>query len=512
MSKGKLLAASIVWLILIGLLAALWRGIYLPRQRAARERERAEQQQMMIEETSSSSLFDHRIKLGLDSFSGYAIFRARQFHQQLEAERIEVTLVDDKADYARRLRDLQQGELHLAVFPIDALIRAAAELGDIPATIIAVIDETHGADAIVGYRKSVPTIDSLNHPEVRFVLTPLSPSETLARVVISQFALHHLPKNPFVHAQDAADVYRRYQAAKPDTREVFVLWEPYVSKILENPDTHAVLTSARLRGYIVDCLVTGRDYLVKNRDTVERFVGAYFRTLHEERDRLVHRIYADAQATGTPVTDQQAERLVAGIRWRNAKENLVHFGLLSLNSLQHLEKMIDNITDVLLATGAINADPTGGQASRLFDDKVLTHLQDGALASLIEQQTIREDVLELPPLSDEQWSNLRPIGTLRVADLVFARGRAELTPVSHAMLDELVDILKTWPEYYVEIRGNASARGTLSQNLQLARSRAEATAKYLRDHGISATRLRATAREPDKRIDDFSVSFVLGQP
>ncbi len=74
----------------------------------------------------------------------------------------------------------------------------------------------------------------LNHPEVRFVLTPDSPSETLARVVMSTFALDQLPPEPFTMALDAADVYERYRRSEKDSREVFVLWEPYVSKILAN--------------------------------------------------------------------------------------------------------------------------------------------------------------------------------------------------------------------------------------------------------------------------------------
>ena len=70
-------------------------------------------------------------------------------------------------------------------------------------------------------------------------------------------------KPAFVEARDAEDVYRRYRTAEPNTHQVFVLWEPYVSKVLENPNTHVVVDSSRFRGYIVDVLVAQRGRLIK---------------------------------------------------------------------------------------------------------------------------------------------------------------------------------------------------------------------------------------------------------
>ena len=89
-----------------------------------------------------------------------------------------MNLHDDGADYAARIRALQAGDAQLAVFTIDALLKASAELNEMPATIVALVDETTGADAIVAYKSKVPNIDALNAAETRFVLTPSSPSET----------------------------------------------------------------------------------------------------------------------------------------------------------------------------------------------------------------------------------------------------------------------------------------------------------------------------------------------
>ena len=99
-------------------------------------------------------------------------------------------------------------------------------------------------------------------------------------------------------ATDAADVYNRYRKSAKDSRQVFVLWEPYVSKILANESMHVVIDSSRFTGYIVDCLVADRDFLVKNPDVAQTVVECYFRALYEYRsaEAMTRLVKADAGA------------------------------------------------------------------------------------------------------------------------------------------------------------------------------------------------------------------------
>ena len=70
----------------------------------------------------------------------------------------------------------------MAVFTIDGYLAAGQELGEFPGTIVAIVDETVGADAIVAFEDDVPSLTSLDDRSARVVLTPASPSEFLARV------------------------------------------------------------------------------------------------------------------------------------------------------------------------------------------------------------------------------------------------------------------------------------------------------------------------------------------
>ena len=349
MSKGKLLALTLVWLVIVAVLAVAWRWIYVP----IRERARQQDQEELVEGTSGQSQYRFSLNLALDQFSGYAVLRSPQFQEQLHEKRIRVNLMDDGANYGQRLRRLREGEVQMAAFTIDALIKASAELGDLPAVIVAIIDETRGADAMVAYKQSVPNVDALNRPETRFVLTPDSPSETLARVVMTHFSLNRLPANPFVMTRGPEDTFNRYRQAAANSPEVYVIWEPFVSRILENENMHVVVDSSRFRGYIVDVLVVSRDYLLKNPDVVRDVVGCYFTAAYHHRQDMVSLVQADAQQQEQPLTPVQAQKLVEGIRWQNTQENFAYFGLRQDAGRQHIEDMIGNIMRVLLRTAAI---------------------------------------------------------------------------------------------------------------------------------------------------------------
>jgi len=495
MTKGKLLAVCCVWLVILGIAAAVWK-VYTGREFSGRH----------------GSRYEHDIKFALDSFSGYAVFRSESFLEKLAERGIKLELADDGADYSKRIRALRKGDVQLAVFTVDALIKTTAEIGDKrpPATIVAVVDETRGADAMVAYKRAVPNVMALNDSRTQFVLTPDSPSETLARVVKAHFNLDALTNNSFVEADGAEDVFKRYKASPPETRQIFVLWEPYVSKVLENPNMHVVVDSSKFRGYIVDVIVANEDYLVKNEEVVADFVDAYFEVLHANTGKMVQFVLEDAKALQEPVTAAQAKKLVEGIRWKNAPENYAHFGLQKDQAIQHIEDIIGNITDVLEKTDGVDRDPTDGNPRFLYSKDVLARLQKTVAAR--PDETIRPDEVKLRELSPAEWDQLEPVGVFEVPPLSFPRGSAKLTRQSEMALDDLVGKLQTWPDYYVLVRGNAlqdSDPEIYAANASLAQDRAKAAEKYLTDKGIYGNRVRAVGVEPS---GETSVSFVAGLP
>lgn len=513
MSKTKIVVAAIVWLMLIGSAVAVWRLWMQPKLNEAEQQQQAQREQELQESTKGSSQYDHNLKLALDGFSGYAVLRSDEFAERLRQKRIRLEPLDDKANYNDRLEALASGKVQFAAFPLDSLIKASATMNKLPATAIAVVDESRGADALVAYREKYPNIDALQaNPLTKIILVGDSPSETLARVVLNDFGMRDSATNFIEKVSDATALKKRYQAAKPAGDEIFVTWEPLLSEILMNDQLHVLVDSSRFTGYVVDCLVVSRDFAAKNEAVMRDVLECYFSALYEFRtdQALTELLIKDSRGTaegGNGLTEAQAQKMLKQIAWRNTQENYVQFGLRSAKGLSNIEDMAKKITRVLLATGALKSDPTDGDYTRIFFDKPLTQLSQKAFHPGINDEQIRSDAA-LPSLTDAQWDTLTPVGTLSLPPLVFGRGTARLTEQSQLTLDELIEQLKSWPQYYLMIRGNASTRGDIEANKKLAFERAAAAMEYLKTRGVDANRMRAVAGD---LTGETSVQFVFGQ-
>jgi len=507
MTKARVVAMLVIWFSILAVAVLAWKYWWAPRQEKLAEEQAVEEHQETIEKTSASSRYTHEVTIHLDSFSGYAALRSSDFRQECGKFGIRANLVDDGANYSARIQALADGKCDMAVFTVDALIKASAQFGDLPATIVCMVDETKGADAMLGAKQRFSNIDTLNNPDVRIVCTPDSPSETLARVVMAYFELENLNDNPFLYVDGAEKVYDAYKRAKPTDPLVFVVWEPYVSKIAENPDYHTIVDSSKFRGYIVDVIVARRGFLVKNEEIVDKVVKAYLTAVFNNRTDMASLVAEDAKQLGAPLKPEQAEKLAETVWWKNTQENFAHMGLTSGHNIQHLEEICTNITTVLLKTNAIKKDPTDGRPNLLFYDGIVRKLFETSWHPGFVQEGVRSEA-SLNALTDEEWESLKPVGTLQVPRLVFARGTAKLTTLSEQTLNELVDKLKTWPHYYLVVRGNCSKEGDVEANRRLAEDRAKAAVDYLVSKGVDGNRIQAETSDPNGAT---TVAFILGE-
>lgn len=505
MSKAKIVLASLVWLIVLGIGSAFYRLWFAPSVAEKQQR----QQQEELDRTRGNSNYRLTLRLGLDAFSGYAILRSDEMKQELRGRGIKLEVVADNADYDARMSALAAGDLQMAAFPIDALLKATAKISKPvpPATIVAIIDESRGADAILAYQEKYPTQAALINPDTRFVAVRESPSETLVRLL-----LHTYDRSMTSHSIDAVEneqeLLARYRSAKPAGAEVFVTWEPIVSAILQNQSMHKVYDTSYQSGVIVDALVVSRDFLSKNESVVVDALSSYFRARYafSTEDKKIQLVIQDATDSGTNLDSDTARELVKGILWKNTQDNLAHFGLRAA-SVPLVEDMIDRIQRVLTETGGLTRDPTGGDPTQLFYDQGIRSLQTMGFHPGVTEETVSED-LELRVLTDAEWEQLVPVGTIDLPPLIFAPGRSALTDPSKVKLETLMETLRTFPRYYLMVRGNASSRGDAEVNRILAQQRAEAAVEYLRNLGLGQARLRAVAGEITGQT---SVTFVLAE-
>lgn len=507
MSKGKIIALALAWLAIIGVGVLGYTLWWAPAKERQRQAQAVKDHEDTINKTISQSKYTHSVNFAGDGFSGYAPIRTASFRDECGRYGVRLDYKDDGANYTQRLKDIADGKVDMAVFTIDALIKTSADMGDFPATIVGLIDESKGADAIVGAKRKFPNIDAMNSQYTKIVCVKNSPSETLARVIMAHFNLDRLDE-PFEFKDSMEDVYKEYQQAQAATsNKVFVLWEPYVTKVADNPDYHVLVDSSKFRGYVVDVIVARRGFLVKNEAVVEAVVKSYLTTMHASRKDIVSVVMEDAKTLGQPMKKEQAEKLCNAVWWKTTQESFAHFGFAPGSGLQSMEDMCRNITTVLHKTGAIGKDPTNGRPNMWYYDGVMRKLFDNSWHPGFGDEIVRQE-RKLPNLKDDEWEKLKPVGTLQVPRLVFARGTSKLSDASETTLADLAEKLKSWPQYYLVVKGHAASDGDVEANLKLANSRAKAAADWLVDHGVDRSRIRAESAKPN---GSTTVAFVLGE-
>lgn len=484
------------------------------------------QQEKLEVETGSMSQYKEHVTVAVDAFSGYAALRSPACAKLLKEDGIKIELSDDKADYVARLKALDAGDVQLAVFTIDSFLTARAKAGKDPATIIAVIDQSVGADAIVAFKDAVGKIQDLDRADARFVLTPDSPSEFLARTVLSSFSLPSLPDQWFESAKGAGDVLAAMKTGDHSAKRAYVLWEPYVSQALEIPGTHVLLDSSKCRDCIVDVLVVQRQFLREHPDLVQKVVEAYFRAEYsysQQTDGVARLVMEDAKTGTEPLTDVQSKTLAAKIQWKRVLENYAHFGIVADAGLQHLEDIIPRIADILVKTGALPQKPTDAEVTSLFYDGILKtmHVQnfhpgkkiavlDGVGLGNADLDAVRA-ATELPALDDAEWAKLIPVGNARVEPIGFSRGTADISEFSQGDLAQLAKNCASWAQYYLRIVGRSRTEGDAAANAALAQQRAHAVAEYLKSNGVHVNRVRVEVAKPNGDGGAAEVSFTLLQ-
>jgi outer membrane protein OmpA-like peptidoglycan-associated protein len=79
----------------------------------------------------------------------------------------------------------------------------------------------------------------------------------------------------------------------------------------------------------------------------------------------------------------------------------------------------------------------------------------------------------------ERETEMLDTGMMRLQDVNFETGKADLKPESNATLDVVGQVLAKWPELKIEVGGHTDARGTEAKNQTLSEARAQSVLNYL---------------------------------
>ena len=461
-------------------------------------------------DTSDASGIAKTLRVGVDNWVGYLPLCSKELRTRMHGAGYRLQCSDDGADYAARTRRLRQGELEFAVTTVDAfLLHGGKE--KFPGSVIMVIDESSGGDAIVARKDRLASLDDLKtRTDYRIAFTAGSPSEHLLKSIAVHFDVPPLRNRQGawrVPVASSADALKQLREGKVDAA---VLWEPDVSRALNEAGMHRVLGTENTRRLIVDVLTVNREFSRADPDAVKLLLSNYFRVLRHFRDNP-EALAAEVKGA-TRLNDSQVAAMLKGVRWTTLSENARDWfgiGASGRSGGEGLVETLEATAQILVDSGDFRENPMPERdpyrlQHRLYIEELYTTGLGGAPDTTSEAAGARA----FNALSDAQWDKLTEIGTLKVRPITFQSGTADLSLDGKVELDNAAQNLAHYPHFRVVVRGHTGTRGDAQSNRALSFERADAVKRYLMvTHGIDEARLRAVGfggERPLARAQDES--------
>jgi len=280
-----------------------------------------------------------------DAWSGYAPFRLENLLQDTDYQLLYV----DQPCQSERAADLTSGRADIALTSLDQYL-----IHDPDATVVGVIDQSRGADALA--------LGTANHPDLRslddiadlvtrfrtdgrkpvLAYTGDSPSETLLNELSNSFEQLRLADFELVEVDQSATAYDMLER---DEAQLAVISEPDTSRAQAAGHTIA-LSSADVPGAIIDVILASDRVIESDRGAVNAVVASFYETMDRylADPAALARLYAEDAGLGVEDAGSLLDGMVLyGSQEANAFMNDNVFPL----DQPQIEQSIDSIGSTL---------------------------------------------------------------------------------------------------------------------------------------------------------------------
>lgn len=452
------------------------------------------------------------IVIGVDNWIGYFPLCSPEMRKRMRQSGYVLECKDDKADYPQRMKLLKKGKLNFAVATVDSYLLNGHAV-NYPGTIVSVLDESKGGDAIVAWEDKISSIEQLKTvTDYKIALTPASPSEHLLKSISVHFDIPRIRKDKSIRfeangSEDALNALLKKNVS------VAVLWEPDVSRAISEKGIKKLLGTEQTEKLIVDILIVNREFANDKPEAVSVLLTSYFRTLKFYSDDLEKFVNDAAQETG--LSKSKVQTLFKGVKWVNLLENAQQwYGVVnkSAGGNEALVDTIESVANILIDSGDFATTPIpANDPYRLTNSRFLTDLYNKTFASTqfgvaahTSQGGSSLSGLEKPfsALAKSEWAGLKEVATLRIRPIIFQSGTDFLTLEGKTQLDLAAENLKHYPHFRVLIKGHTSMRGDAQANTRLSQARANAVSEYLKStYNINVNRIMAVGYGGNKPLN-----------
>ncbi len=450
--------------------------------------------------TSDAIQTKGQIRIATDSWIGYFPLCSRDMKDEMHRAGWLLECVDDQGDYQARMAALDKGEYDFAVATVDSYLLNGKPY-DYPGSIVAVLDESKGGDAIVARREQVANLDALRQgSNIRVAFTPGSPSHYLLKAAADHFDLPALlpVRNGLRLETDGSG--KALEKLLAGTTDVAVLWEPDVSRALAERGIVKLLGTEETERLIVDILLANRKMMQRQPELVSLLLGTYFKILKKYRDNPEKLLGEVKKETG--LAKDAVRAMLKGVVWMGLIDNCENwFGIAAPGGRaeEYITRTIDSTTDILINSGDFKTSPVPGNDSyRLIKRAFLEELYAQGVSGFTKPRSgfSGKDQgatdLSFAPLSKQGWTQLSEVGTLKLKPIIFQHGSSDLDMLAGVELDDAAEKISHYPRFRVVIKGHTGTRGDAGQNMLLSQHRSNSVAEYLKaKHSFDPNRMHA---------------------
>ncbi len=253
------------------------------------------------------------VRIGLGPWVGFGPFYLAQekgFFEQAGV-RVELAVLTGLAE---RNSALKSGAIDALAAPVDYFVLAAGN--NLPTTIVMAVDESTGGDGIVA-RRAIRRVQDLRGKRVAFQRG--LPGEFFLRALLQQ---HGVP----VRALRASDMETAQAGAAflAGSLDAAVVWEPWLTRAVEEGGGHVLASTREFPDLIVDCLAFNNESLARSPAAARAVMGALLRAIEhwkarpDESNRIM--------APRFEVTPEKYAAILTGLRFADLARNRAYFG------------------------------------------------------------------------------------------------------------------------------------------------------------------------------------------
>jgi outer membrane protein OmpA-like peptidoglycan-associated protein/ABC-type taurine transport system substrate-binding protein len=454
---------------------------------------------------SDSGKTEGSITIGIDNWVGYIPLCSKELRQRLHNAGLLLQCEDDQANYAERMKKLRAGKLDFAVATVDSFIlNGAAE--DFPGTIIMVIDESKGGDALLAHKSKLTKIEDLkSKKDWKIAFTPSSPSEHLLKAIGTHFDVEELRKKSAKWRIEVGGSQEARKKLENGEVDAAVLWEPDVSKALTRKEFIKLLGTEDTKNLIVDILLVNHQFAKTHPERVKKLLINYFQTLKFYRDNPLE--LSKEVEVQSKLGEAQVATMLKGVHWVSLLENARNwFGLnIQGKGQESLVNTIESSIEILMAHKDFKENPLPDRDFYRLQYRVFIEELTSELAQF-GGQSANKDTNELSgkkfsALNDEQWGALTEVGSLKIRPISFQSGTSGLSDTGKAEIDLAIQDMLHYPNFRILVTGHTGLRGDKEANKQLSLGRSESVKKYLLEkHLIDGNRIRSFGYGSDRPL------------